>query len=236
MSEINPPFKRPAKKHEPQGLNILFEDKYIIVVRKAHGLLTIGTDKEKAKTAHFLLSDYVKKGNPKSKARVFVVHRLDRDTSGVLVFAKDERTKHNLQDNWQDYSKKYLAIVNGKMPQQEGILTSLLVENKAHIVYSTQDETIGKAAKTGYHVLKETKECSLLDIKLFSGRKHQIRVQMADAGHPVVGDKVYGKGLMKSKRLALHAYSLTLVHPVSKKELTFEIEMPNYFKELLKDN
>lgn len=235
MHVINPPFKKPAKKYEPRGLSILFEDKYIIVVKKANGLLTIGTDKERNKTAQSLMSDYVKRGNAKSPARVFIVHRLDRDTSGVLIFAKDERTKNNLQEHWGDYSKKYLTVVNGIMDEKEGIITSLLAENKAHIVYATDDETEGKIAKTEYKVLKETKDYSLLEINLLTGRKNQIRVHMADAGHAVAGDVVYGKGFKRLRRLALHAAALTIIHPVTKQKITFETEMPNYFKELIKE-
>ncbi len=234
MYEINPPFKKPPKKHEPRGLSIIYEDKFFIVVKKANGLLTIGTDKERNKTAQSLMSEYVKRGNAKSPARVFIVHRLDRDTSGVLIFAKDERTKNNLQENWGDYSKKYLTVVNGTMEEKEGTITSLLAENKAHIVYTTEDEDEGKLAQTEYKVLKENAEYSLLEINLLTGRKNQIRVHMAEAGHPVAGDIVYGKGFKRIKRLALHAVSLSIIHPVSKRKLTFETEMPNYFKELIK--
>ena len=234
MYEVNPPFKKPAKKYEPRGLSILFEDKFLIVVKKANGLLTIGTDKERDKTAHNLMNNYVKRGNAKSPARVYIVHRLDRDTSGVLIFAKDERTKLNLQEHWEDYSKKYLTVINGAMEEKEGTITSLLAENKAHIVYTTDDEDEGKLAKTEYKVIKENAEYSLLEINLLTGRKNQIRVHMAESGHPVAGDVVYGKGFKRIRRLALHAASLSIIHPVSKRKLTFETEMPNYFKELIK--
>lgn len=233
-NEINPPFKKTPKKYEPRGLSILFEDKFIIVVKKSNGLLTIGTDKEKTKTAHHLLSEYVKRGNVKSPARVYIVHRLDRDTSGVLVFAKDERAKRFLQDEWANFNKKYLTVVNGSLEKKEGEISSYLAENKAHIVYSTKAEEDGKLACTGYKVLREVKGYSLLEIALHTGRKNQIRVHMADIGHPVAGDMVYGKGFKRIRRLALHAASLSIVHPVSKRHLTFETEMPNYFKELMK--
>lgn len=235
MYEVNPPFKKPAKKYEPRGLSIIYEDKFFIVVKKANGLLTIGTAKERNKTAQSLMSEYVKRGNAKSPARVYIVHRLDRDTSGVLIFAKDERTKNNLQEHWGDYSKKYLTVINGTLEKKEGTITSYLAENKANIVYSTEDETEGKLAQTAYKVIKETKDYSLLEIDLLTGRKNQIRVHMADAGHPVAGDVVYGKGFKRIRRLALHAASLSIIHPVSKRKMTFETDMPNYFKELIKE-
>ena len=124
MQEKKPRFKRPSKKHEPKGVSILFEDQDIIVVSKTNGLLTVSTDREKDKTAHFLLNDYVKKGNARSKNRVFIVHRLDRDTSGILVFAKNEKVKRYLQDEWAAFNKTYFAVVHGKLQEKEGVITS----------------------------------------------------------------------------------------------------------------
>jgi tRNA pseudouridine32 synthase/23S rRNA pseudouridine746 synthase/23S rRNA pseudouridine1911/1915/1917 synthase len=122
---------RLTRKHQPRGLPILHEDKDIIVVVKRAGLLTIGTDREKSRTAHYLLNDYVRKGNPKSRNRVYVVHRLDKDTSGILLFAKSEQTKKFLQDNWQHTEKHYLAIVHGQLTPKEGTISTYLAENKA---------------------------------------------------------------------------------------------------------
>ena len=234
MSEKSSSSKTPSKKYQPKGLTILHEDEDILVVDKIQGLLTMGTDREKEKTAHFLLNDYVKKGNVRSRNRVFIVHRLDRETSGVLIFAKSEEAKLFLQDNWQDFSKNYVAVVHGKLQEKEGVITSYLLENKAFRVYSVKDSDKGKFSKTGYTVLKESEKFSLLEINLFTGRKHQIRVHLSEKGHPVVGDKIYGKVDREAKRLALHASSLTIFHPYTHKEMSFETEIPLYFKTLVK--
>ncbi|MFT7032504.1 MAG: RluA family pseudouridine synthase [Cyclobacteriaceae bacterium] len=234
MQEKKPVFKRPAKKYEPKGLAIIYEDQDIIVVNKVNGLLTVSTDRERDKTAHFLLNEYVKKGNARSKNRVFIVHRLDRDTSGILVFAKSEKVKRYLQDEWSSFTKKYFAVVHGKILEKEGVITSYLTENRAHRMYSTKDTEKGKLSKTGYKLMKEARGFSLLEITLFTGRKNQIRVHFSEKGHPVVGDKLYGKVDKGVKRLALHAASLTISHPHTKEKVNFETEMPAYFKALLK--
>lgn len=227
------PFKKPSKKHEPKGLTILYEDQAIIVVNKTNGLLSVSTDREKEKTAHFLLNAYVKKGNTRSTNRVFIVHRLDKDTSGVLVFAKNEKVKRSLQDNWAEFNKKYFAVVHGKLNDKEAIITSYLAENKVHRMYSVKDPEKGKLAKTGYKVLKASGKYSLLEIKLFTGRKNQIRVHLSEKGHPVVGDKMYGIPDKGMKRLGLHAASLTISHPLTNENMTFETEVPLYFKTLV---
>ena len=233
MHEKRLTFNKSSKKHEPKGLTILYEDQDILVVSKSNGLLTVSTDREKEKTAHFLLNDYVRKGNAKSKNRVFIVHRLDKDTSGILVFAKNEKVKRYLQDNWGEFNKKYFAVAHGKLPDKEGIITSYLVENKLHRIYSVKDTIKGKFSKTGYRVLKESGKYSLLEIHLFTGRKNQIRVHLAEKGHPVVGDKMYGRTDKGIKRLTLHAASLTILHPFTKEKMIFESEIPLYFKTLV---
>ncbi|MCK4839930.1 MAG: RluA family pseudouridine synthase, partial [Desulfobulbaceae bacterium] len=215
-----------AKKHQPRGLPILHEDRDLIVVVKSVGLLTIGTDREKFRTAHYLLNDYVRKGNPKSPNRVYVVHRLDQDTSGILIFAKSEQAKKFLQKNWQQTEKHYLAIVHGRLVAKEGEISSYLTENKAQKVYSTLDPTKGKLSRTAYKVLQETKGFSLVEIHLLTGRKHQIRVHFAEKGHPVAGDRKYGNGDHFSKRLALHARSISFIHPFSGRPMTFDTGMP----------
>ena len=188
MHEKRPGFKSPSKKHQPKGLTILYEDLDLLVVNKANGLLTVSTDREKDKTAYALLNNYVRKGNARSKNRVFIVHRLDRDTSGVLVFAKNEKAKRYLQDQWATFDKIYFAVVYGKLPDKEGVITSYLVENKAHKMYSVKDSAKGKFSKTGYKVINESKRFSLLKINLFTGRKNKIRVHLAEKGHPIAGD------------------------------------------------
>jgi tRNA pseudouridine32 synthase/23S rRNA pseudouridine746 synthase/23S rRNA pseudouridine1911/1915/1917 synthase len=229
MLKSNPP----SKKHQPRGLPILHEDQDIIVVVKPAGMLTIGTDREKSRTAHYLLNDYVRKGNPKSRHRVYVVHRLDQDTSGILLFAKSEQTKKFLQDNWAQTEKHYLAVVHGKLLTKEGTISSYLTENKAQKVYSTLDAAKGKLSQTAYKVLKEGKWFSLLDIHLLTGRKHQIRVHFAEKGHPVVGDRKYGKGDSGTKRLALHARSISFIHPTSGRPMGFDTGMPADFVRLI---
>lgn len=225
---------RPTKKHQPRGLPILHEDRDIIVVVKPAGLLTIGTDREKSRTAHYLLNDYVRKGNPKSRNRVYVVHRLDKDTSGVLIFAKSEQTKKFLQENWQNTIKQYLAIVHGRLTAKEGTISSYLVENKAQRVYSTRDSAKGKLSHTAYKVSEESKRFSLVDIHPLTGRKHQIRVHFAEKGHPIVGDRKYENKDIGSKRLALHARSISFTHPFTRKLMTFDTGIPEYFIRLFR--
>lgn len=221
-----------SQKHMPRGLTILYEDQDILVVDKVAGLLTIGTDRDKENTAHFLLNAYVKKGNPRSRNRVFIVHRLDRETSGVLVFAKNEKAKRFLQDHWQDFQKRYYAVVEGCPSKPSGEIESYLFESDSLRVYSVRDPHQGKYSKTAYKVVREMNGYSLLEISLLTGRKHQIRVHMAELGHPVAGDKVYGKPNKDSSRLALHAFSLTLIHPFTHKEMCFETGLPASFKSL----
>ena len=234
MHEKPLPVKKTSKKHQPKGLTVLHEDQDIIVINKTNCLLTISTDAEKARTAYYILTDYVKKGNPKSRNRIFIVHRLDRDTSGVLVFAKNEQAKRYLQDNWREFSKTYYAVIHGLLDEKEGVITSYLTENTAHRVYSVRDPEKGKLAKTSYKVIKESNNYSLVEINLLTGRKNQIRVHFSEKGHPVVGDKMYGSKPTGGNRLALHAESLTIMHPYSKKQMTFETELPLCFKSLMK--
>ncbi len=226
-------FKKPSKRHQPRGLIILYEDRDIIVVNKASGILTVSTEKVKDETAYFILTDYVRKGNHKSRNRIFIVHRLDKDTSGILVFAKTEVAKYYLQDNWHTFKKSYFAVVNGILKEPQGIISSYLAENIMHKVYSTDDPEKGKLAKTEYEVIKISKHYSLLKINLLTGRKNQIRVHLADQGHPVAGDKKYGDNIRKIKRLTLHSASLTISHPYSKETMTFECKMPNFFETLV---
>ena len=168
MTEEQSAFKKPPKKFQPRGLDILFEDREIIVVDKADGLLTVSTDREREKTAYSHLNHYVKKGNARSRNRVFIVHRLDRDTSGILVFAKNEKAKRYLQDRWKDFTKKYFAVVHGIPDQKGGEISSYLAENKVYRVYSTEDPSEGRLSKTGFRVLKESGKLSLLEIDLFT--------------------------------------------------------------------
>jgi RluA family pseudouridine synthase len=226
-------YTDPGEKLLPGGLAIIHEDRDIIVVDKPSGLLTISTDREKSRTAYFILTDYVRKGVEKSRNRIFIVHRLDRETSGILVFAKNEEAKFRLQSQWQDTKKKYLAVVHGRCEKREETITTYLAENQAHGVYTTNDARKGKLAHTAYKVLKKTKDFSLLEVDLLTGRKHQIRVHLADIGHPVVGDPRYGQERKVRNRLALHAKSISFAHPFSGEQLSFDTKVPAYFTALV---
>jgi 23S rRNA pseudouridine1911/1915/1917 synthase len=213
-----------------KNIDIIYEDKDIIVINKPSGLLTVATEKEKNKTAYHLVMEYLKKKNKNN--RIFVIHRLDKDTSGIIMFAKNERAKHLYQDNWNDIVKKrcYYAVIDGKMQKKEGTIKSYLKEN-GNMVYSVKDRS-GKLAITEYKVLKERKNISLLDINLKTGRKNQIRVHMKENKTPILGDLKYGEKSKLINRLALHAYKLELINPVTKKLLIFEASMPNEIKTL----
>ncbi|MCF6147114.1 MAG: RluA family pseudouridine synthase [Candidatus Kuenenia sp.] len=221
------------KRHYPKGLGMVYEDEDILVIDKPAGLLTMGTETNKTRTAYYILTDYVRKGCAKSRKHVFIVHRLDRDASGILVFAKNVRSKLNLQEQWQDTEKKYLAVVCGRPAEKSGTISTYLTENRAHVVYSTSDTKKGKLSHTAYKVVKETRRFSLLEIKLLTGRKNQIRVHLAERGHPIVGDKKYGKENGICKWLALHAHSISFRHPSSGEFITFESKTPWYFNKLI---
>jgi 23S rRNA pseudouridine1911/1915/1917 synthase len=216
-----------------KGLAVLYEDKDILVVDKPAGLLTVATEREKSRTAHSILTDYIRMGCGKSRKRLSVVHRLDRDTSGILIFAKSEEAKFRLQDRWKQTEKKYLAIVHGKCEKSSGTITTYLAEDKAYKVYSTSDSTKGKLSQTAYKVLKIIKGYSLLEVTLLTGRKNQIRVHLAGIGHPIVGDMKYGKVDEPLSRMALHARLISFKHPFSGKQLTFESRIPVFFTTLV---
>jgi tRNA pseudouridine32 synthase/23S rRNA pseudouridine746 synthase/23S rRNA pseudouridine1911/1915/1917 synthase len=225
-----PKKKQPNRKYLPKNMEILYEDKDILVINKPAGLLTVRTATTKFKTAHYILTDYVRKGSLKSRKRIFTVHRLDQWTSGVLIFAKNEDAKDRLQDNWKQTQKTYVAVVHGHLKPKQGIITSYLYETKNYFIRSTNDKTKGKLAKTSYKVLKEAGQFSLVEIDLLTGRKNQIRVHLADKGNPIVGDRKYGKAKDAYKRLALHAKSISFSHPTTSQLMTFETKLPSYFK------
>jgi len=221
-------------RHLPRGLEILYEDDDIIVVDKPAGLLTVKTETDKTRTVKYILTDYVRKGNYKSRKQIYVVHRLDQWTSGVLIFAKSEEIKEKLQQQWDKTEKTYLAVVHGSPKEKQGVISSYLAENKQFVVYSTSDPKKGKLSHTAYRVVKETGRFSLLEINLLTGRKNQIRVNLAEKGYPIVGDRKYGKGNDGFKRLALHAKSISFKHPKSGAQMAFESKVPAYFKEVMK--
>jgi len=219
-------------KKQKSVLDILYEDSDIIVINKPAGLLSIASDKEKELTAYHLLTDYVRMKDPRN--RIFAVHRLDRDTSGVLMVAKNEKMKLALQDNWAELvsERGYVAVVEGQLKEKCGRIQSWLKETRTFLVYSSSRAGDGLEAITDYQVLNETAEYSLLNINLETGRKNQIRVHMKDIGHNVVGDKKYGAKTDPLKRLGLHAYKLEFKHPFSDKVMCFETQFPQSFTSL----
>lgn len=209
-------------------MDILYEDKELLVVNKPTGLLTIATEKEKFHTLYHEAREYVKKQNPKNK--IFIVHRLDKDTSGIVVFAKQEKLKKELQENWNEtaYLREYLAIVEGRIEKKKDILKSYLKEDKNHQVHSTKSG--GNLAITHYETLASTKAYSLLKIKIETGRKNQIRVQLSELGHPIVGDKKYGSKKNPMGRMGLHASKLEI--QIGKKNFLWSARIPVEFKRM----
>ncbi|MGC1453935.1 MAG: RluA family pseudouridine synthase [Nitrospirota bacterium] len=223
----------PGTRFVSKGLVVLYEDKDILVVDKPAGLLTVATEREKSRTAHSLLTDYIRKGCGRSQKRAFVVHRLDRETSGVLIFAKSEEAMLRLKDQWKQTEKKYIAVVRGKCEKSSETITTYLAEDNAYNVYSTTDSTKGRLSQTVYKVLRVTKGLSLLEVVLLTGRKNQIRVHLAGIGHPIVGDTKYGSEEDAQSRMALHARLISFRHPFSGERLTFESEVPAFFASLV---
>lgn len=213
-------------------IEIVYEDKDIIVVNKPYGMLSISTIKKEDKTMYKEVSSYIKKSNP--KAKIYIVHRLDKDTSGLLVFAKNMNTKLTLQNNWDNLVKKrsYVAIVEGEVEKDKDIIKSYLKETKTFLVYSTNSKD-GKLAITEYRKVFSNREYSLLDINIKTGRKNQIRVHMKDINHPIVGDKKYGSKKNPIRRMCLHANILELIHPKTNKLMHFELDIPNGFIKLI---
>jgi RluA family pseudouridine synthase len=214
----------------PLGIKVIYEDNDLIVIEKPSGLLSIASETEKIKTAYFQLNEYLRLRAPEAGERIFIVHRLDQNTSGLIVFAKNEKVKRELQGRWKEVEKRYYAIVEGTPVKKEGEIESHLKETKSLMVYSTRhSDEESKLSKTKYRVLKSGREFSLLDIQLVTGRKNQIRVHLADIGHPVAGDKKYGAKIKPFSRLGLHAYLLSFKHPVTRVPLRFESKMPGKF-------
>jgi tRNA pseudouridine32 synthase/23S rRNA pseudouridine746 synthase/23S rRNA pseudouridine1911/1915/1917 synthase len=229
--KLNPPVI--PKKYQPKGFEILHEDLDLIVVNKASGTLTVAALWERENTVHNALNQYVRKGNPRSKKSVYVVHRLDQATSGVLVFAKTEDVQHFLKNDWSNSFKTYYAIVHGSPKKKSGLIESYLEEDEDYVVRSTKDSQKGKLARTEYKVIKEIENYSLLEINLLTGKKNQIRVHLSELGYPIVGDVKYGKTESKSKQLMLHSYSIELTHPFSKNRVLLTTPVPGYFNKLV---
>ena len=221
--------KTQIHKKTRSNLPIIFDNDEFIVINKPSGLLSIASDKEKGSTAYRMLTDYVQQKDKHN--RIYVVHRLDEDTSGVLMVAKNEKIRDLLQENWNNLVSKrgYFAIVDGQMKEKQGTVKSYLKKNSQNMMYSSKKEGDGQLAITHYKVISMNDKYSLLDVNIDSGRKNQIRVHLGDLGHHVIGDDKYGNPSNPIKRLGLHAYELVLEHPVTHKTMKFTAPMPKEF-------
>ena len=228
----NAPIRRKTRSNLP----IIYEDDDIIVINKPSGLLSIASDNEKSSTAYRMLSDYVQQKDKHN--RIFVVHRLDEDTSGVLMVAKNVKIQQALQNNWNDIVKKrgYYAIVEGEMEKKSDTIKSYLKKNSQNLMYSSKKAGDGQLAITHYKVIKSNGTYSLLDVNIDTGRKNQIRVHLGEKGHYIIGDDKYGKPANPIKRLGLHAYELDLIHPFTGKLMKFTSPMPKEFGILMDEN
>ena len=222
----------PIRKKTRSNLPIIYEDDEIIVINKPSGLLSIASDKEKGSTAYRMLSDYVQQKDKHN--RVFVVHRLDEDTSGVLMVAKNVKIQQALQEKWNDIVSKrgYYAIVEGVMEKPSGTIKSYLKKNAQNMMYSSKKPGDGQLAITHYKVIKSNDQYSLLDVNIDTGRKNQIRVHLGELGHHIIGDDKYGEPANPIKRLGLHAYELDLTHPITGKKMKFTAPTPKEFAAL----
>ncbi len=209
-------------------LNIVYEDKYLLVIDKKEGLLTNSPTKEKD-TAQGILNQYFI--YTQQRCRAHTIHRLDRDTSGLMLFAKSKEVALMFEEDWKNtvYDRRYVAVVSGCVEKKEGMVASWLKDNKASVTYSSPTDNGGKYAETFYRTLYSNPKYSLMELLLETGRKNQIRVHMADIGHPVVGDSKYGNDDNSLGRLCLHAFKLCFHHPVKKKDMEFETPFPKVF-------
>jgi 23S rRNA pseudouridine1911/1915/1917 synthase len=214
-------------------VKIVYEDRYLVVIEKNVGILSMAAG-HKSLNVKSVLDDYFKKSRQKCHAHV--VHRLDRDTSGLMIYAKDMMTEQVLEHDWHQivYDRRYVAVVSGEMEQDEGTIANWLKDNKAYVTYSSPVDNGGKYAVTHFRVLNRTTRYSLVEYQLETGRKNQIRVHSADMGHPVCGDVKYGNGDNPLHRLCLHAYMLCFHHPVTGENLEFETTIPATFRSLFK--
>ena len=226
-------FDQSKKEKRLKGLKIVFEDDDLIIIDKEAGFLTVSTDKEKLRTVYGILNEYVKK-NGKNR-RVFVLHRLDREVSGFLIFAKSTEIQDIFQKNWDKLVKEYTytAVIDGKPEKEEGTIESWLTENKNFVMQSSSFDNGGLKSITHYKTVKSTERYTLLDFDLETRRKNQIRVQMQSIGHPIVGDKKYGAKNNPIKRIALHVRELALKHPMTNELLEFKSPIPKAIKQLV---
>jgi 23S rRNA pseudouridine1911/1915/1917 synthase len=217
---------------ERRGLEIIHLDDAIVVIDKPVGLLSMGSEREKERTAHRMLNEHLKALTKSPTQQAFIVHRLDRETSGLMMFARNESVQSTLQRNWKNVTKKYFAIVEGTPARAEGTLKDHLMETRTFVVHRVA--TGGELAITHYRLLKKSGDKSLLEVTLETGRKHQIRVQLAAIGHPIVGDRKYGAQSDPARRLALHSCELKFRHPVSGASMEFRSALPDGLKKLIR--
>ena len=225
--------KRNQAAFKSRYVKIVYEDRWIVVVEKNVGILSMAAG-HSSLNVKSVLDDYFHKS--RQKCRAHVVHRLDRDTSGLMVYAKDMETEQILEHNWHDivYDRRYVAVVSGEMEQDNGTIANWLKDNKAYVTYSSPVDNGGKYAVTHFFTLDRTTDYSLVEYKLETGRKNQIRVHSADMGHPVCGDVKYGDGNDPLHRLCLHAFLLCFTHPVTHERMEFETPIPTQFRQLFK--
>ena len=238
----------PRSVPEPEhDLKIIYHDESIVVINKPAGLLSVGTDKEPVRTAIFTTNEYLhdleaerlrqlgKRDNQETfrDKQIFIVHRLDKGASGLMIFAKSEEVKQKLQAEWDQVIKKYYAVVEGVPAKKSGTVESFLFESTAMRVYSSHDEEGGKHAISHYQVLRSSSHYSILEVKIDTGRKHQIRVHLSDSGHPIAGDDRYNARTNPARRLALHACYLSFKHPVTGKEVVLHSPLPKSFDMIL---
>lgn len=210
----------------PLRMKVVFEDASLIVIEKPENLLSMASATERAKTAYAFVTNYVRRRDPQSSDRVWIVHRLDREASGLMVFAKTEEVKRALQEDWHEAEKRYLAVVEGDPPTDHGVLTSDLDESGPFKVFSVPPGERTRHAVTHYRVIKQVATLALIELTLETGRRNQIRVHLADAGCPIVGDRKYGAHTNPARRLGLHSSFLQFKHPLSGKLLRFESPLP----------
>lgn len=231
--EVN--LGRPFVTLRNPRLQLVYEDDDVIVINKGYGLLSVGTQSHrKEESAYSILRDYVKTQDPRNK--LYVVHRLDRDTSGLMMFAKSEEAQETLRHNWNNMvlDRLYVALLEGYVKEDSGFVKSRLAENSQFVVYSTENPEEGKLALTRFRVLKRGNGLSLVEFSLDTGRKNQIRVHSSEMGHPISGDRKYGARESRLNRLCLHARTLRFAHPVTRKDMRFELPVPSRFLDAVK--
>lgn len=227
-------FTREFRVFKHRRIQLVYEDDDILVIEKGYGLLSMGNDRVKQGTAYSIMRDYLKWKDPRNK--IFIVHRLDQHTSGLMMFAKSIEAKEAMQHNWNNMvlNRKYLAVVEGRVEEPEGTIRSYLAETSQFEVYSTDNPEEGQLAVTRYKTLRCRNGYTLLEVELDTGRKNQIRVHCKDLGHPIAGDRKYGAKTSPIHRLALHAQTLRFVHPITRREMNFSTPIPPNFASMVK--